>query len=113
MARTISILGASAICLVFALSGQAFAQWAQRAVNVNGQWLGPAELAVADAAAGFELPDGFYWYDPRSCSWGVLGNQRPLGRVPCSGNQSGSGGGKWPVFTPPICDAQDCNAPDH
>jgi hypothetical protein len=110
MTRTISILSAGAICLAVALSGQAFAQ---RAVNVNGQWLGPAELAVADAAAGFELPDGFYWYDPRSCTWGVLGNQRPLGRVPCGGNQSGPVGGKSPVFTPPICDAHGCNAPDH
>jgi hypothetical protein len=113
MARRLGVLSASAICLVLVLGGHAFGQWAQRAVNVNGQWLGPAELAAADDAAGFQLPDGFYWYDPRTCLWGIMGDQRPRGRVPCGGSQPGPGGGKWSGFTPPICDAHGCNAPDH
>jgi hypothetical protein len=113
MARRLSVLSASAICLVLVLGGYAFGQWAQRAVNVNGQWLGAAELAAADDAAGFELPDGFYWYDQRTCLWGIMGDQRPRGRVPCGGSQPRPGGGMGSLFTPPICDAHGCNAPDH
>jgi hypothetical protein len=114
MTRTIGILSAGAISFAVLLTGQpASAQWPQRAVSVNGQWLGPADLAVADQAVGFELPDGFYWYDARTCTWGLQGDQRPRGRLPCGGNQAPGGGGRLSPFTPPTCDAQGCFFPDY
>jgi hypothetical protein len=107
MRRAISVVGAAT--LGFVLAGQsASGQWAQREVNVNGRWLGPGDLAIADQAVGFELPDGFYWYNPRTCTWGLVGEQQPRGQVPCRSNQAGVGGGHIPPFTPPTCDEQGC-----
>ena len=73
-----NLLGATLVAsaLGAALPSDALA----RAVIVNGQLLGPQELAVADANAGFYLPDGRYWYDPQSGYWGVEGGPA-LGRV--------------------------------
>jgi hypothetical protein len=51
-----------------------------RYVTVNGLVLGPQELAMADANAGFVLPDGHYWYDMASGYWGAVGGPA-LGRV--------------------------------
>jgi hypothetical protein len=51
-----------------------------RYVTVNGVPLGPQELAIADANAGFALPDGHYWYDVASGYWGAVGGPA-LGRV--------------------------------
>jgi hypothetical protein len=42
-------------------------------VSVNGQWLAPQQLAEADHAVGFMLPNGHYWYDVASGYWGVVG----------------------------------------
>jgi hypothetical protein len=107
MRRTIGVFGATVLVLV--LIGQsALAQWTQREVNVNGRWLGPADLAVADQAVGFELPNGFYWYDPRTCTWGLIGEQQPRGQVPCRSNPGGGGGPRISPFTPPTCDEQGC-----
>jgi hypothetical protein len=50
-----------------------------RYVTVNGFVLETQELAVADASAGFPLPDGHYWYDAASGYWGMVDG--PLGRV--------------------------------
>lgn len=78
-----------AINLALLLSSAAVAQ--QRAVSVNGVWLGPEQLAVADMYAGYRLPDGNYWYDAASGYWGVVGGP-VLGQVPpaaaTGGNQS-------------------------
>jgi hypothetical protein len=51
-----------------------------RYVTVNGVPLGLQELAIADANAGFVLPDGDYWYDVGSGYWGAVGGPA-LGRV--------------------------------
>jgi hypothetical protein len=49
-------------------------------VSVNGVWLGPAELAMADGNAGYRVPDGHYWYDVRTGYWGLVGGPA-LGQV--------------------------------
>lgn len=104
MLRIFGALGVGA--LVIALSGQpGSAQWG-RAVNVNGRWLAPADIAAADRLVGFELPNGFYWYDQGNCTWGLVGEQYPRGRVPCQGGGNARPGGG--SFTPPTCDSQGC-----
>ena len=68
---------------------------AQRAVTVNGQWLTPQQMMIADQNAGFLLPNGHYWCDPTSGYWGAVGGNA-AGRVhpsqcPALPNQAGSG----------------------
>jgi hypothetical protein len=53
---------------------------AQRTVSVNGYWLTPQELLLADRNAGFALPNGHYWCDPASGFWGHVGGTA-IGRV--------------------------------
>ncbi len=60
----------------------------QRTVSVNGAWLGPAELVLADRNAGYRVPNGCYRYDMSSGYWGLVGGP-VLGRVPPA---QGSGG---------------------
>jgi hypothetical protein len=103
MSRIFGALGASALFIL--LSGQpGTAQW--RDVYVNGQKLGPAELAEADRAAGLVLPDGDYWYNAGTCTWGVEGDPRPVGQVPCQRRQPQQKPSY--LFTPPTCDSQGC-----
>jgi len=91
----------------------ALAQWG-RAINVNGQWLNPQQIVEADRIAGLRLPNGYYWWDPRACVWGVVGNPSPMGRAPCGGN--GGGGGShvdWnrpggTVIAPGNCEGGSC-----
>jgi hypothetical protein len=84
-----------AVVLAFGTFGitalPAAAQWG-RAINVNGQWLNPQQIVEADQIAGFHLPNGFYWWNPRACVWGVVGNPSPVGRAPCGGAGGGMGG---------------------
>jgi hypothetical protein len=56
---------------------------AQRAITVNGQWLTPQQMMIADGNAGFILPNGHYWCDPASGYWGQVG-QTAVGRVHAS-----------------------------
>ena len=68
---------------------------AQRAITVNGQWLTPQQMMIADRNAGFILPNGHYWCDPASGYWGAAGGG-PVGRVhpsqcPSPPNQAGTG----------------------
>ena len=72
-ARVVLALGA--ICLL-----PAGAAHAQRAITVNGQWLTPQQMMIADRNVGFILPNGHYWCDPASGYWGALGGQA-AGRV--------------------------------
>ena len=53
---------------------------AQRAVTVNGHWLTPQQMMIADRNAGFILPNGHYWCDPASGYWGAVGGNA-AGRV--------------------------------
>ena len=75
----------------------ALAQWG-RAVNVNGQWLNPQQIFEADQIAGFHLPNGYYWYDPTTCVWGVVGNTSPIGRAPCGRGGGGVAGGRGQMY---------------
>lgn len=77
----------TAVTLAAALPGHA----GQRRVSVNGVWLGPADQALADRNAGYRVPDGYYWYDPASGYWGLLGGPA-LGWVPPAASQGRSGG---------------------
>jgi hypothetical protein len=81
------------LCAVLLLlTGAAFAQ---RAITVNGQWLTPQQIMIADQNVGFILPNGHYWCDPGSGYWGAVGGNA-VGRVhpsqcPALPNQAGSG----------------------
>ncbi len=52
----------------------------ERYVTVNGRRLTPAQLALADRNAGYQLPHGHYWHDLQSGYWGRVGGGA-LGRV--------------------------------
>jgi hypothetical protein len=109
---TIAALGAIALT-----AAPASAQLG-RAINVNGQWLNPQQIAQADEIAGFRLPNGFYWWNPQACAWGVVGNPVPVGPGPCGDGGGGMGGGSrprvdWnrsggPVIAPGDCEGGRC-----
>jgi hypothetical protein len=63
-----------------------------RYITVNGQPLGPQEMAEADWNVGFRLPNGHYWWDPNTGYWGLVGGAA-LGRVAPARRSRGSGGG--------------------
>jgi hypothetical protein len=83
-----------------------------RAINVNGQWLNPQQIFEADQIAGFQLPNGYYWWSPTACVWGVVNNPSPIGRAPCGGNGIGPGNGiRQPgpsVILPGPCEGGNC-----
>ena len=75
-------------CAVFAAflafigltSGSVQADHETRMVIVNGVRLNPAEIGTAEQATGYQLPNGYYWYDEASGYWGVVGGAA-IGRV--------------------------------
>lgn len=50
-----------------------------RNVFVNGQKQNAFGAAVFDSQTGLYMPDGNYWMDPWTSTWGVEGNRRPMG----------------------------------
>ncbi|MCB1915671.1 MAG: hypothetical protein KDG52_08150 [Rhodocyclaceae bacterium] len=70
--------------LLAGMSSAATAQW-QRLVVVNGQRLGPNELATLDRMHCARIADGAYWFDLRSGAWGYAGSPVVRGRLgdPC------------------------------
>lgn len=90
--RRTHALAVTAMCLSLLVGGLLEIRAQQRTVTVNGALLGPQELAMADRAAGFPLPDGDYWLDRQTGVWGVVGGPA-LGRVPPDLRQ-GSGHGE-------------------
>jgi hypothetical protein len=85
----------SSLAIIAACLLNAGAARAQRAININGYWLSPQEMAIADRNAGFVLPNGYYWCDPSSGYWGAVGSGA-AGRVnpsqcPALPNQAGGG----------------------
>lgn len=52
-----------------------------RNVFVNGQKQNAFSAAVFDAQTGMYMPDGHYWMDPWTSTWGVEGNRRPMGTL--------------------------------
>ncbi len=81
---TIGFLASLVGLVVMPLTAQA----QKRYVTVNGMILGPQELMVADANAGFPLPNGHYWFDVESGFWGVVGGPA-VGRVAPAQSQRG------------------------
>lgn len=70
----------AALVAAFATATAVPAHAEQRMVSVNGVWLGPQELALADRNAGYHVPNGYYWYDASSGYWGLVGGP-VLGQV--------------------------------
>jgi hypothetical protein len=86
-----SIFAAVAVLSAVAITAPPVSAQSGRAINVNGQWLNPYQIAQVDQIAGFRLPNGYYWWNPRACVWGVVGNPLPMGRAPCGGNMDARG----------------------
>ncbi len=53
----------------------------ERLVTVNGQVLSAKQLAMLDRLAGSPVPDGSYWIDPDSATWGFAGDPTPRGNI--------------------------------
>lgn len=63
----------------------------QRLVIVNGQALTAKQLSMLDNLAGGPVPNGNYWIDPYTATWGFAGDPTPqghVGRGPDDGGQS-------------------------
>jgi hypothetical protein len=54
---------------------------AQRFVVVNGQVMGPQELAILDRYACQSVPNGYYWLNTQTGLWGYAGNPAPQGYI--------------------------------
>lgn len=54
---------------------------AQRFVVVNGQVMGPQELAILDRHACQYVPNGYYWLNTQTGLWGYAGNPTPQGYI--------------------------------
>jgi hypothetical protein len=98
--RASRLASATCVAAMFILSA-APSSAQSRMVTVNGQWLSDPEVAQADQAAGFPLPNGHYWYDANTGLWGVQGGPT-IGRV--VGPVRGVGSGRLSPFTPPVID---------
>jgi hypothetical protein len=69
------------LALVLSLLAVSPAAFADRYVWVNGQRMGPAEVAFLERLRCGPLPDGQYWLNPGTGIWGYAGNPRPQGHI--------------------------------
>ena len=53
----------------------------QRLVIVNGQALTAKQLVMLDNLAGGPVPNGSYWIDPYTATWGFAGDPTPQGHI--------------------------------
>ncbi len=53
----------------------------QRRVIVNGQVLSAKQLTLLDRLAGRPVPNGNYWIDPDTATWGAAGDPTPRGQI--------------------------------
>ena len=53
----------------------------QRHVIVNGQALTAKQLVMLDSLAGGPVPNGSYWIDPYTATWGFAGDPTPQGHI--------------------------------
>jgi hypothetical protein len=83
-----------ALALVASLLAVSPAAFADRHIWVNGQRMGPSEVAYLEQLRCRRIPDGRYWLDVGSGIWGYAGNPRPQGHISdnCRRAQSGGGG---------------------
>ena len=53
----------------------------QRLVIINGQALTAKQLTMLDSLAGGPVPNGSYWIDPYTATWGFAGDPTPQGHI--------------------------------
>lgn len=86
-----------ALILVVSLLAVSPAAFADRYVWVNGQRMGPTEVALLEQLSCGPVPDGRYWLLGNGV-WGYAGNPQPQGhisqncyRAPVAGGGGGGG----------------------
>lgn len=52
-----------------------------RHIHLNGVHLRPEAILQLDALAGTHVPDGAYWLNAATGTWGYEGNPIPQGRI--------------------------------
>jgi hypothetical protein len=76
------LIGGGVIVLVFVLllivTGN---REPERYIYINGYLLSQQEAAYLDASMGARVPNGHYWLDPQSMSWGAVGNAQSMGAM--------------------------------
>lgn len=75
-----------------ALLAASTAALAHRYVWVNGERMGPSQLAQMDRAHCTIVPNGSYWYNPSTGLWGYRGDPRPRGHVSDGCRRASAGG---------------------
>ena len=76
MKRIALVIAFGVMALALGVSTEALAQ---RFVVVNGQVMGPQELAILDRYACQYVPNGYYWLNTQTGLWGYAGNPAPQG----------------------------------
>ncbi|MFK7963285.1 MAG: hypothetical protein AB8C46_04885 [Burkholderiaceae bacterium] len=64
----------------------------ERRVVINGERLNSKQLAQADAAQCTRVPNGYYWWHPKTGAWGYWGNFKIQGYVGDGCRQSNRSG---------------------
>lgn len=80
------------ITLACALLASSTSAFAYRYVWVNGERMGPAQLAQMDRAHCGIVPNGNYWYNHRNGIWGYRGDPRPRGHISDNCRRASAGG---------------------
>jgi hypothetical protein len=78
MKRIALVIAFGVMALALGVSTEALAQ---RFVVVNGQVMGPQELAILDRYACQYVPSGYYWLNTQTGLWGYAGNPTPQGYI--------------------------------
>ena len=78
MKRFVLVIVLGVLALTLGVSREALAQ---RFVVVNGQVMGPQELAILDRFACQYVPNGYYWLNTQTGLWGYAGNSTPQGYI--------------------------------
>lgn len=84
-----------AVAAFLALAGSAAqAYHGTLQVYVNGQRLTPEEIHYVEQVTGTRFASGYYWYDPNSGYWGVVGGP-VMGQVAPATGGGGQGSGTF------------------
>lgn len=76
-------------CALLAASTSALAH---RFIWVNGDRMGPAQIAQMDRLHCGMVPNGHYWFNHRSGIWGYRGDPRPRGHISDNCRRASAGG---------------------
>lgn len=69
------------LCMICTLIAAAGVAGAERRVVINGKEVAGAELEKLDRADCRSIPDGNYWLNRRSGTWGYTGDRVAQGRI--------------------------------